>query len=325
MLEQEQNSTYTLDSFYGFNTLLQSAELYLHLRDLLFTVGDLNVTRRTISHWESMNLLDFPKQEGKRWRKFSFIEYVWVEIIRELRDFGYPLEMIQVLKQDLMTYFNLESVIKEMQNIPEIEANMRANSTEEEFAEWEKLANAVLSAEEYAGNEEAQLERIDLIGAALTTNFNPLQLLVTESLRNRIPVSILVFKDGTYLPEIEYPNQSPNPELEETKRFTPFITISITEIIRNFLADENKFESIKELDILDPREKKLLEIVNSGDYESITINFKNKKIENVELTQSQESRRKITDILHDSAYQDIIVKMHDGIVTHIQNTKKIRL
>jgi hypothetical protein len=43
------------------------------------------------------------------------------------------------------------------------------------------------------------------------------------------------------------------------------------------------------------------------------------------LVKNQDTKRKVVDVLHDSAYQDIVIKTHEGMVTKIQNTVKVML
>ena len=128
----ETKPKYSLDQFYGFSGILQSSEFYLHIRELLFTMKDINVPRRVISHWESFDLFDFPKDKGQKWRKFSFVEYVWIEIIRQLREFGFSLETTKAVKQELMTYTTVEKALKGASQDPEFWESLKAEASEEE-------------------------------------------------------------------------------------------------------------------------------------------------------------------------------------------------
>lgn len=76
---------------------------------------------------------------------------------------------------------------------------------------------------------------------------------------------------------------------------------------------------------MDPGEVKLLELIHSGSYDSILINFKNKKMKALELKKTIDVKKKIKDVLREASYQDIIIKKHNGKVTRIENTEKIFL
>lgn len=58
-----------------------------------------NLSYRIINHWESEGLISDVRPSGKGWRKYSMIDRFWIEIIIELRSFGYPLELIKKIKQ----------------------------------------------------------------------------------------------------------------------------------------------------------------------------------------------------------------------------------
>jgi DNA-binding transcriptional MerR regulator len=59
------------------------------------------VSYRILNHWEQKGLLSSDRPEGKGWRKYSVIDIIWMHIIIQLREFGYPLEKIFLVKEDL--------------------------------------------------------------------------------------------------------------------------------------------------------------------------------------------------------------------------------
>lgn len=68
-----------------------------------FSVSDLGIPYRWIHHWEEKGLLLSLPNENGNWRKFNFIDFLWIEIIVELRKCGLSLENIGELKQMLVT------------------------------------------------------------------------------------------------------------------------------------------------------------------------------------------------------------------------------
>lgn len=59
------------------------------------------ISYRVINHWESEGLLNFTRSSDKGWRKYSIIDLFWIKIIVGLREFGYPLELIKIVKNNL--------------------------------------------------------------------------------------------------------------------------------------------------------------------------------------------------------------------------------
>jgi len=67
-----------------------------------FTVKDGDVTYRVINHWTAQGLLDDGREDNcSDWRKFSLKDLLWLRVLRELRRFGLPLEMLRAAYNSL--------------------------------------------------------------------------------------------------------------------------------------------------------------------------------------------------------------------------------
>jgi len=62
------------------------------------TVNDLCISYRTINNWESNGLMLSGRKNSRDWHKFSFVDFIWLNIVFELRQLGFPLKKIQHLK-----------------------------------------------------------------------------------------------------------------------------------------------------------------------------------------------------------------------------------
>ena len=69
------------------------------LRLKRYRVADTDISYRTINHWEEMGLLFNEKDREEGWRKFNIVELVWLQIIRELRDYGMSIDAIKKVKE----------------------------------------------------------------------------------------------------------------------------------------------------------------------------------------------------------------------------------
>ncbi len=59
-------------------------------------------TYRVINHWTEIGLVDDERgSESRGWRAFSMTDLIWIRIIDELRQFGFPLEKIAIAKASL--------------------------------------------------------------------------------------------------------------------------------------------------------------------------------------------------------------------------------
>jgi DNA-binding transcriptional MerR regulator len=59
-----------------------------------------DLSYRVKSSWDKYGLIDSDR-ENLEWRRFSLLDAVWIEIIKRLRDFGFPLDSIKKLKHNL--------------------------------------------------------------------------------------------------------------------------------------------------------------------------------------------------------------------------------
>ena len=63
--------------------------------------GGTELTYRVISHWEKQGLITSERHSEKAWRKYSILDILWIQIIAELRKFGFPLDKIFLVKKNL--------------------------------------------------------------------------------------------------------------------------------------------------------------------------------------------------------------------------------
>jgi DNA-binding transcriptional MerR regulator len=71
-------------------------------KDKIFSLKHLvNISYRKVNHWTEKGLLNDTRTNGNGWRKFTYLEYIWIHIINELRNFGFPNNKILNFKKKL--------------------------------------------------------------------------------------------------------------------------------------------------------------------------------------------------------------------------------
>lgn len=100
-----------LDSaFADYKTSDKGRQASQLLNEKQYSIKETDETYRTINHWSSVGLVDDDeKSRGKGWRNFSLIDLVWIAVIAELRNFGFPLKNIRVTKEFLFSGKKTES------------------------------------------------------------------------------------------------------------------------------------------------------------------------------------------------------------------------
>ena len=72
------------------------------IRKKYYTASDTGISYRVLNHWDKKGLLPKNLRQNRGWRKFNFIENVWIQVIVELRNFGLPLEKIAKVYKNIM-------------------------------------------------------------------------------------------------------------------------------------------------------------------------------------------------------------------------------
>jgi DNA-binding transcriptional MerR regulator len=90
-----------LGARFGVGNVERVFGLCAQVLDRRWSVSDVGVPSRWISHWDRAHVLMDVEREGTGWRKFSFIDYVWLRIVCELRGFGLALPAIRRVKEIL--------------------------------------------------------------------------------------------------------------------------------------------------------------------------------------------------------------------------------
>jgi DNA-binding transcriptional MerR regulator len=303
------NTTNDISGFFGKRSMASAFELTEALNTIQFIGTDAGVTHRAINHWDSEGLIPDRREEGQRWRRFSFVDFVWIKMIDQMRALGINLETIKKIKEIVFEPSSLVDIWTLIANLGDWKDMSSESTNKEEHQAYYDLFHTMLSEPEEGTPEQT---------------FTLLQLLIANAITKRCPIRILVFMKGDILWIEEHPEFVMPPEFIEKMSYEPFISVSITGILRQFLSSELAFERIESLKLLGENETFLLKAVLSGEYDSINVKFKNKKLDSLELTKTQETTKKIVEVLTEAEYQEISIVQHKGRVTKIENTVKHR-
>ena len=295
-----------ISPFVGNRSINAAFELADALNELQFVATDTGITTRSLNHWESEGLIPNNRKEGERWRKFSFVDFVWIKMVEQMRTFGMSHDDIRKAKEFILTPNPLMDVWTLMAGVGDFANVVMGAGSEEERKGFEKFFERIFN------EDDADLGEFSL-----------LQLLIANAVAKRCPVRFVIFLDGDYIWIEEHPEFVIPPEYAERFSYDPHVSLSITGILKSFMGSELGFERMENLKLLGPNEIYLLKAVMSGEYDSIKINFKNQEMDTMEMVKSQETTKKIIDVLAEADYQNISIVQHKGRVTRIENTIRL--
>lgn len=137
----------------------------------------------------------------------------------------------------------------------------------------------------------------------------------------RMPVVILVFKDGISIPV----SLTQYKVAKETTGVANHVQISLNDLIQGMVPELDLKPAHKTEMPLDVDEMELLAFLRFADYEKVEIRYKDGKIDLIEGTE-REMTQKVHDVINEKCYEEIkIRKRDDGVVTSVVRTRKKKL
>lgn len=136
------------------------------------------------------------------------------------------------------------------------------------------------------------------------------------ALFQRVPVEVLIFKDGT----AEVANSFEIIDSKETYGLPTYISIPINGILQSIFKEQN-LQPIynSNLIALEDKEITVLSKIKSGDYDEITLTLSDSEI--VTLKGKNNRKKELYKIQNEGGDQDILVKMRNGKISHIEQNK----
>ncbi len=296
------NIPFELDKYFTNPTIEKAAQLCEQLERPLIGGIQTAIDLRNLNNWIKV-LNENPN--NVRGKKFTFVEFIWIKIVEQFRDFNVGFDLIKNFKAELFKPIKVKGILTSIQ---------QAKNYIEDLGLQKDQKKALLQ----------------FINAPDTKTINEitltvLHLSIVDSILNKLPLSFAVFKNGTY--QMLYESKKHlYTDIEKDKLLNDnYITISISTILKEFFLSDLSNLVVPKLELLSYAENKFYEVMNSGDYVSVIVNFKDKKIKPLEFKKDQNLKEYIIDILDKKEYEDITVKKAKGVITKIENTMKISL
>ncbi len=193
------------------------------VREKIYTAKKTDVTYRVLSHWDKNGLLPegMDEQIGE-WRRFTFIERVWLETVKRLRAFGLSLDTIVKVRKRVMrwsaknqSYMDFEYFVAKARASGMAPYIVVLANGDADVASIKDISNS----QEFLGHKDMLLISLKSIlqGLGLKTT-------VAQSLFNLSPAEISLLAkirlDGNNEVKVRADNEGRITELESTKTIT---------------------------------------------------------------------------------------------------------
>jgi DNA-binding transcriptional MerR regulator len=283
-------------------------ELCSNLLEKRFTASQAGITHRWITYWDKEGLL-FSKTEKEKWRKFSFIEYVWLRIIRELRKYHISIKIIRNLKNALLTEYHLVDLL-DSKDVVDIVISRVPDHLKDEVRNYLKNKDQI--------KKEFPAEF-----------FSILYLFTLDAIVLKSHIALLVNQGGEFIPFKEN-------YIEKYQEITgyyefihkSYVSVSITEIVSDFIKGRDLKTTSHQMALLTDKEAEIIRLIREEKLSSLKIRFdKNHQIDLLEVCKEQQldKEARFIDLIMSKGYHDIEVKIEKGEVVYCENIRKIKL
>ena len=266
--------------------------------DPLLAVSDTGVHNRTIDTWDLKKLVITPRKNKGIHRRFNFLEFVWIKVLEDVQNIGVKSKVLKRTKKELFYHVDYKIMKRLIRMDPELINSWPDTSHKTELLEIIK-----------SGVKRKRASK----------QFNLFQLLVSEAIFNKEPVNLLIFADGGWLPLFNNDVSIFPIDLKEKILYQSHITISLTRIIRGFFAHPKAGLIINELSLFSSVELKILQIISSGEYDSIEITLPDDNVRKLE--KSEYTGLKLVNYLVEGHYKIIKVNAPGGMMVLVENIK----
>jgi DNA-binding transcriptional MerR regulator len=297
-----------LEEFIDTKNLDKLAELHELLSEEKLSAKDTGVNYRVINHWDEKGIIRFSREKKVSNRKYSFVDFIWIKVVNELRSFGVSLPVIQKIAEEIYTPLPLKDVFENFAQ------NLTSNKDMFKDFEGEDKEGFL----EFFNSGEYKTADLD----TFPIKFNFLQLLITEVIASRKSVALIVFSTGEWFPFIKDNEHLYPSELLYKKEFHSQVRVNITNLIFNFILEDYLIEYLNGLHLFTPQERKLLYYIKEGDYKKVFVIFKSKKNEPLEIQKSKTAQDELVRILREKEYKEFILVDKKNNEFRIRDTDK---
>lgn len=307
-------------------------KFYKSLSQKLFLLTDTGITTRTYQHWKTFDLIPKTSEETiddkkREWVRLTFNDYLWLKTVNTLRNFGYPFEDIKKVKDILFSGGLIDDAKSSLKEKPDFFKNLIEISIKERLPEEMKVALQTILSDEKLVSQ--------LVGM-LSMQMNLWNLLIFQAIQNKKnEYGLFLFENGVCIPfqgDIFYGSSILDFKKEDVQKFfrTPHLYISITNLIIEFIVDEEKKDYVFDLSLVNEQEHDLLRKFRSNEYKKITINYDKGQNSKIIKTEKEKKVKKenindfIENILRNPYVKvNLTATKRGDLIVNVEKTKKL--
>lgn len=278
-----------------------------------FSARDLKISYRELNHWSSKGLL-FEQNEERKWRRFNVIEYIWLQMVKELRYYNFPINIIRSIKdqfesirmQDALNSFSVEEI--------------------KEFLKYTLDQDQI---EDVLETVDFDIIKSNWMHLEPEANFSLFEMAVIEAyyLKTQHFIFINFRGEWTLVNELYYHEQKESENFR--KQFgSSYLSLSINNMISKLFENYTTRDLHLRWKLLNDNEAKAIELIHTiYNLKSVTIKLnENREIDLLEYKHSITATREqyLKSLLLSGAYETINIVTQKGEVVHCEKTVKVK-
>lgn len=282
----------------------KSDSLHAKLIEPRFAVKDFDVQPQYINHWRKQELFfDYRSSMGKR--PFSFVDFIWIRMIEKLKDVGIRFEIIRKVKDVMQSKplwakedlnYLLDLLI---QKKPEVHGTKEGRKRLEE-------KRIIL-------NDQSKIQ----------TYFSNL---VTLAVAKKRSLYFLINPQG----EVMHSGKSNLSDKHKDKKFISsfksfYISISVTEIIQEFIEGKKRSIANHDLDIISEEEYLVLSELEEGVLVKLIVKTESSEYDLFDGRSIDEVKDRYLEVITSKPYEEITFLNNRGTETKFLNPNQIEL
>lgn len=281
-----------------------------------FKVIDTGIHPKILGDWNKHDLLQ-QRPEKNKMHRFSLSEFVWVMMIKKMRQYNLPYPWIRRFKEENMMDLApvVQSIIADQDQINMIGHSFKDEDQRSGFSDW-------------ARDPDKVNRNLDEFTKLIPTLWEGLILFC---LLNKQAVSFIIDDEGhsmVFCPTFlsgEVISEEEHRQLLTTLADS-HLSISLSESMASVLAMA-PIEPLGKLHIIQDSERQILELLEHEDIRSALIHFKQGKPVRIEITRAMFTNpgTRLMELIMKNGYQRIELTTEDGNIVHVRNTQKTKL
>lgn len=274
-----------------------------------FQLSDIGISSKTAHDWTKAGIY-LRERQSKFRRKYNGLEYIWLKLVMELREFGLPISAIVKLR---------EFLLHEIDN-KEFYSSLFEDGEQVDTGDgFIKTFVDTLSNEREADKDIVLLED----GKQILLMNTMLSVLVSSTIICRNNVHLAINKNGGCI--VQDDNPSKDFLVSDMIIGEPYISFPLNHILKHFVWVGDLYVLKNEQERMSDDERKILELIREGGISSLHIKFKDGAVslmETEEIIDVNKAQGKLSDLMLRGSYQEISYKTENGKVVSVKRKTK---